>query len=303
MQAREAAVSHSPSFNSYSNSDLAEIAARVVEEFAAEEKSGEFYDDEFYFEREVGSESVKREGEEWDIAGYDHHDKDEGFEFEFVTRDSESSTIPADEIFHDGKIRPVYPFLNGDFLIRKVKEEGGKKTKTIRLPLMKLLIEERETAATSSCSSSDVDELEGVPEEMYCVWQPKAEETETSHAVVLPEDLYCVWRPKATQTAAEEDETARRCKKSTSTGSIYKKLKLKELLSRSHSEGRKDNFVFLTPKKSWSRRENEHRAEEPPVSAWKPRPPPPRRTYLPYRQDLVGFFSGGNGLTKNSKPF
>lgn len=293
MQARDAAVSRSPSFNSYSNGDLTEIAARVVEECAAEEKSDEFYD-EFYFEREVDSESVKREGEEW--GG----DEDEGFEFEFVTRDSDSTPISADEIFHNGKIRPAYPFFNGDFFIRKVKMDANKEengAKTIRLPLMKLLIEERETAATSSCSSSDVDELEGVPEEMYCVWQPKAASDADE-----PEDLYCVWQPKPTPAA--EDEKAPRCKKSTSTGSIYKKLKLKELLSRSHSEGRKENFVFLTPKNSWWKREKEEKnVEETQVVIGKLRPPPPRRTYLPYRQDLVGFFSGGYGLTKNSKPF
>lgn len=296
MQARDAAVSCSPSFNSYSNGDLTEIAARAVEECEAEEKSDEFYD-EFYFEREVDSESVKRGCEEWGGV------EDEGFEFEFVTRDSDSTPIPADEIFHNGKIRPAYPFFNGDFFIRKVKMDANKElengAKTIRLPLMKLLIEERETAATSSCSSSDVDELEGVPEEMYCVWQPKAA-SDADEREGLPEGLFCVWKPKPTPAA---EETSRRCKKSTSTGSIYKKLKLKALLSRSHSEGRKDNFVFLTPKNSWMKREKEENFEETPVVTGKLRPPPPRRMYLPYRQDLVGFFSGGNGLTKNSKPF
>lgn len=295
MQPRDAAVSRSPSFNSYSNAVQTEIAARIVEECAAEEKTDEFYD-EFYFEREVDSESVERGGEEWGGV------EDEGFEFEFVTRDSDSTPISADEIFHNGKIRPAYPFFNGDFFIRKVKMDASKEdngAKTIRLPLMKLLIEERETAATSSCSSSDVDELEGVPEEMYCVWQPKAA-SDADEPEGLPDDLYCVWKPNPTP---EAEETARRCKKSTSTGSIYKKLKLKELLSRSHSEGRKNNFVFLTPKNRWRKREKGENFEETPVVTGKLRPPPPRRTYLPYRQDLVGFFSGGNGLIKNSKPF
>ncbi|KZV46277.1 hypothetical protein F511_10411 [Dorcoceras hygrometricum] len=293
MQARDSAVLRSPSFDS----GLTEIAARVVEECASEEKSDTFFYDEFYFGREVDSESVKRVGDrEWD------GDEDGGieFEFEFGTRDSESSTISADEIFHEGKIRPVYPFISGDLLIRKVKmdagvEESGKK-KT-RLPLMKLLIEEREAAAaavSSSCSSSEVDELEGVPEELYCVWQPKdADELQEG----VPEEMYCVWHPKTTPAAAgSPEETARRCKKSSSTGYIYKKLKLKELLRRSRSEGRKDSFVIIAPK-------NSKVEDAPELAAGKLRPPPPRRTYLPYRQDLVGFFSGGNVLTKNSKPF
>nr|GMD89775.1 uncharacterized protein LOC109155132 isoform X1 [Ipomoea batatas] len=39
------------------------------------------------------------------------------------------------------------------------------------LPLRKLFTEECETQ--SSCSSSEADELDGVPAETYCIWRPK----------------------------------------------------------------------------------------------------------------------------------
>lgn len=262
----------SPSFNSYSNTNLVEIAARVVEEFRAENESDELYD-EFYFDRKESFESMKRDGE------YD--DEDEEFEFEFSTKGSESSPISADEIFYNGKIRPVYPvfdthlLIEGDKIKNEVLQEKG--TKTIRLSLGKLFIEERETATTSSSSSSDVDELEGVQAETYCVWRPKAAATPL---------------------------------KSSSTGSSSKRWKLKDFLHRSHSEGSKDGVVLLTTGNSGRKKESEHKTKETAASAVKLKsaatPLPTslynrdggekRRTYLPYRQDLVGFFSNANGF-------
>lgn len=319
MQA--SSISLSPSFNSYSNSRIAEIAARVVEEFGSEE----LYDDEFYVEREENSptrrsegrgnsdyveegdcEYVENEGENRvDDAAAAADEEEEDFEFAFVPRDSElPSPISADEIFHNGQIRPVYPVFNRDLFMEDLefprenrKEKGDEKVPTIRLPLRKLFNEERETAmtmtTTSSCSSSDADELDGVPAESYCVWRPK------------------------------EAEAEERCKKSSSTGSNSKrwKFKVKDLLNRSHSEGSKDDFVILSPSNSGRKKQSEDRGKVTPVtvSAGKvksaaaapppPRPPLPgyggekRRSYLPYRQDLVGIFANVNGLSKNLQPF
>ncbi|XP_073298376.1 uncharacterized protein [Primulina huaijiensis] len=206
MQAGEVS-SFSPSFNSYSNTNLVEIAARVVEEFRVGNDYDELYD-EFYSERKEDFESIQREAE------YD--DKDE--EFEFATKGSKSSPISADEIFCDGKIRPVYPVFETHLLIGRDKIQNEilqeKGTKPIRLSLRKLFIEERGTATTSSSSSSDADELDGVPAQTYCVWRPKA-------AAPL---------------------------KSSSTGSSSKRWKLKDFLHRSHSEGSKDGAVLLTTK-------------------------------------------------------
>ncbi|KAK4437216.1 hypothetical protein Salat_0055500 [Sesamum alatum] len=296
-------ISLSPSFNSYSNTKLAEIAARVVDEFDSEV----FYE-EFYFEREENSaeegDSVERDRGN-DVVTEGDADEDEEFEFAFVTRDSElPSPISADEIFHNGQIRPVYPVFNRDLFLREengkesgVQNSGSEKSPTIRLPLRKLFIEERETTmtmttSTSSSSSSEADDLEGVPADTYCVWRPK-------------------------ETAEEEG----RCKKSSSTGSHSKRWKFKDLLHRSHSDGSKDRFVLMSPNNSGRKRENVERVKATagsspqkakPASAPPPPPPPAlynrdggekRRSYLPYRQDLVGFFANVNGLSKNLQPF
>ncbi|KAL1541492.1 hypothetical protein AAHA92_25704 [Salvia divinorum] len=267
------AISFSPSFNSHSNSKVAEIAARVVEEFS----SLELYDDEYYFEEirsEGGANSnyvecVESEGENR------VEDASEEFEFAFVTRDSElPSPISADEIFHNGQIRPVF---NRGLCLQSLRENGLEKGGKVRLPLKKLFNEERETAmtmkTTSSCSSSEAGELDGVSAELYCVWRP-----------------------------AEG-----RCKKSSSAGSNSKrwKLKVKELLNRSHSEGSNEDFVILSGRE---KQNEQNRGKVTPLIGGKIKsapPPPPvygreggvkRRSYLPYRQDLVGLFAGVNGL-------
>ncbi|KAL7098547.1 hypothetical protein ACP275_09G023800 [Erythranthe tilingii] len=278
-------ISLSPSFNSYSNTEIAAIAARVVDEFASEE----FYD-EFYFDR--GGE-IPSAGEDENSDSVEH----EEFEFAFATtRDSDlsSSPVSADEIFHNGQIRPVYPvlnrnlfieFQNGSEKVNGVRDSGPEKVPTIRLPLRKLFIAEREsTMTTTSSSSSEVDDLDGVPAETYCVWRPK-------------------------EAAAAEELR----KKSSSAGSNSKRWKFKDLLYRSHSDGIKDSFVFLSPSNSGRKKENEDRGGKVKPAAAPPPSPPlysrdvvgKRRSYLPYKQDLVGFFSNVNvnGFSKNLQPF
>ncbi|XVF12080.1 hypothetical protein REPUB_Repub08aG0083900 [Reevesia pubescens] len=211
--------SSSPSFNNYSSGTLAEIAARVVEEFRQE--SGSQYD---IYETWPQSKQLQQEViEEEDI-------EDDNFEFAFVCREPETSPISADEIFYNGQIRPVYPLFNTNLLNDIDQTPNGKnadstsfasKPRTHRLPLRKLMNEERET---TSCSSSEADELEGVTPGTYCVWTPKGGRSENI-----------------------EQESLGRCKKSNSTGSS-KRWKLRDLLYRSNSDG-KDKFVFLAPSK------------------------------------------------------
>ncbi|XP_057514891.1 uncharacterized protein LOC130796542 [Actinidia eriantha] len=170
---------------------------------------------------------------------------------------------------------------------------------SVRLSLGKLMSEDRDPP---SCSSSESDDLEGVPAESYCVWKPKS--------------------------AAVEESPGRR-KKSNSMGSS-KPFKFRDLLHRSNSDG-KDTFVFLTAKKDDKADSSETATEKNPTglkSAGKVKPKviggnevvpvteahyarkgtavkdgDRRRSYLPYRQDLVGFFSNVNGVSRNLHPF
>ncbi|KAL6524463.1 hypothetical protein OROHE_016134 [Orobanche hederae] len=280
-------ISSSPSLTSYSDSRLAEIAARVVEEFGCEEFYGEFY-----FQREENKGFVERESADSVIREEDGGE-DDLFEFDFMKRDSElPSPVSADEIFCNGQIRPVYPVSARDlFLERKGFENGSEEGNdvvresdsekggpTVRLPLRELFTEERETtmtmamaSTTSSSSSSEADELEGVPADTYCMWRPKEEDSASTEGL---------------------------CKKiSSSTGSNSKRWKFKDLLHRSHSDGGKDRFVFLSRINSWRRKEvktplgvGKVKSATAPPRLYNRNSDEKRRSYLPYRQDLVGLF-------------
>ncbi|GER56844.1 hypothetical protein STAS_34585 [Striga asiatica] len=282
----------SPSFNSsYSNTRLAGIAARVAGEFDSDEFGGEFYLEK----REENWGFLEREETRNGLVT----EEDGGeFEFAFAGRGSGMpSPVSADEIFCNGQIRAVYPTLASDSVPKRSEFEKGKEEEaedgvvsTVRVPLMKLFIEERATplasaaaAAASSSSSSEADELEGVPA-----------------------DTYCVWRPKDAATAAESE---RRCRKSSSGGSSSKRWKFRDLLRRSQSDGGKDRFVFSSRVGSERKVEDEEKVGA--AGKVKPRPPPVysrdggerRRSYLPYKQDLVGLFAGVNVSSKNLQPF
>lgn len=264
----------SPSFNAYSSGRLAEIAARVVQEF-----SNESQDDSAFFSWK--QEGLLHEGQDHKKLDHDADDDDgEEFEFAIVCTQPDSLAISADEIFYNGQIRPIYPLFNTALLIDDREDElskpssavsGDKPTKPIRLPLRKLFNEERET---TSCSSSEADDLESVPAGSYCVWTPK-----------------------------KGKETPGRCKKSSSTGTS-KRWKFRDLLYRSNSDG-KDTFVFLTPAKKSSERvmedegkenkerymngkamDKEHYVKNRTLKEEEHK----RRSFLPYRQDLIGFF-------------
>ncbi|MCD7465085.1 hypothetical protein HAX54_000532 [Datura stramonium] len=302
MQARRE-LSQSLSFNSYSNKSLDEIADRVVQEFRAENGTE---DDPFVDPYGVLScfESGRRMNEKEDKDKNEEeqgNEDDDEFEFSFV-KESEFSPVAADEIFSNGQIRPIYPIFNRDLLsdnedfmngssnsntnTNSTSEEASARSKPIRLSLNKLFLEE-EREANSSSSSSEADELERIPEGTYCVWRPKPEE-----------------------------KSARSCKKSKSTGSS-KRWKFRHLLHRSNSDG-KDTFVFLTPssKKKENKAEKTKTDNAPKVTAKSKRVPEAedypamhyvkngggekRKTYLPYRQDLVGFFTNMKGMNRNN---
>ncbi|CAI9752644.1 unnamed protein product [Fraxinus pennsylvanica] len=221
----------------------------------------------------------------------DKDDDDEDFEFSLVSENHEVLT-------GNSKIKPIFPIFNRDLLANndKKRSESSDQVESIKIPLNKLFIEDRgeKERESPSSSSSEADELESVPPGTYCVWRPNVTE---------PSPI--------------------RCQKSKSTGSGSKRWKLRDLMRRSNSDG-KDSFVFLTPK---------HRGEEKPgkIETSKKSKAKGRvlyggapgsssaheahyirnraikeenkkKSYLPYRRDLVGFFANVNGLGRSFAP-
>lgn len=280
-----------PSFSSYSIDGPAETAARVAMEF----------------------EGMGGDG-----------DGGEENEFEFVLFQK-----TEDEMVLDCPISPVFPIFNHDLLKKsdgtEVNELNHGNAPTIKISLQKLIIDDRERERDldrdpPSSSSSETDELDGIPPGTYCVWTPKSVQ------------------------AAERVK----CKKSKSTGSgsgsgssSSRRWRLRNLLPRSNSEGGKNLFVFLTPSsKSESTRKKEEKSEklgedakgkkscseakavvrhskikggsvEKGSSAHELfyvrnrmlKQGDKRRSYLPYRQDLVGFWANLNTVSKALPPF
>ncbi|KGN51389.1 uncharacterized protein LOC105435526 [Cucumis sativus] len=273
-----------PSFSSYSFDGPAETAARVAMEF----------------------EGMSGEG-----------DGSEENDFEFVLFQK-----TEDEMILDSPITPVFPVFNHDLFKKsgetEVNELKNGNAPIIRISLQKLIIDDRERERDLdrdllSASSSETDELEGIPPGTYCVWTPKS--------------------VQATERG--------KCKKSKSTGSSSsKRWRLRNLLPRSGSEGGKNLFVFLTPS-SKSTRNKEEKSEklgedakgkkscseankagirkskikggsvEKASSAHELfymrnrmlKEGDKRRSYLPYRQDLVGFWANLNTVSKALPPF
>ncbi|CAN4082447.1 unnamed protein product [Withania somnifera] len=250
-----------PSFSSYSTNRLTEIAAKISDEI------------------KPNSDAFPKESEE---------NVDEDFEFSLLCENPEISI--------DRLIQPIFPVFNRDLLLNDVSYDvvvsgvaSGNVNSSVQVSLKDLFLEERELL---SSSSSEVDELESVPPGTYCVWKPKITEPSPS-----------------------------RCNKSNSTGSTFKRWSIRDLMRRSNSEGRKDSLVFLTPEKgmkngtskeakdSSSKVAGKLKAKGSSSSSGDKGSPSAaaagylrkeaakemdknkRKSYLPYRQDLVGFFA------------
>lgn len=301
-----------PSFNSYSSEKLSDIAARVVEELRKESESDPDSDifnwapkttqpqpqpqqqqqQDKAKDNNNNSDKEKREYEE----EVEEKEDDDDFEFAFVCREPDTTTISADEIFSNGQIRPTYPIFDQSLLL-SLYESHIENTNTVtattttrtttvstakapppsfrRPPLRKLMIEEQERDRDTSCSSSEADDLEGVPDGSYCVWTPHSSSS---------------------------------CKKSHSTGSSSKRWRFRDLLYRSNSDG-KDTFVFLTPSKKAEKipvrnnSSNSNSNKKKTTVVNKVAEENKRKSFLPYRKELVGFFNNANGLSKSLQPF
>ncbi|KAK4346303.1 hypothetical protein RND71_032642 [Anisodus tanguticus] len=189
----------------------------------------------------------------------------------------------SEEDFEFSFDRQIQP----DLLLNDVSYDVDRKgdvngDSSVQVSLKDLFLEDREMM---SSSSSEVDELESVPPGTYCVWKPK-----------VPEPS--------------------RCKKSNSTGSAFKRWSIRDLMRRSNSEG-KDSFVFLTPEKGMknetskakeSSEAKDKASSSRPVylrnqAAPKEKDKNKRKSYLPYRQHLLGIFANDNSLGRTFPPF
>lgn len=129
------------------------------------------------------------------------------------------------------------------------------------------------------------------------------------------EPVFCVWKSTKSDTSSSSVALTK-CKKSSSTGSgsgsASKRWRIRDLLRRSNSEGMvtnsNNNKKVVVKRNSVEGGVNNGRSKQPSVHEIfyvqnrAKTQDGKRRSYLPYRQGLVGFFTNVNGKGK-SFPF
>jgi hypothetical protein len=251
------------------------------------------------------------------LSSGDESTDGEEFEFPCFFGGDHGSPALADELFADGRIRPAafYPVFGRRSSVADglapAEAPAPATEQRKRGQLGRLFLEESRawnssssstgSSASTSSSSTATDDLEGAAPESYCVWAPGGASAASSPRPPRP-------------------------RKSGSTGSMARWRRVSDLVvGRSHSDG-KEKFLFLPanpqtppPIKNPATKPNAgagpkkkteigtvaaaHRAAQygaaKAVSAGTP-----RRTFLPYREELVGFFANVHGISRShSHPY
>ncbi|XP_010514498.1 PREDICTED: uncharacterized protein LOC104790442 [Camelina sativa] len=180
----------------------------------------------------------------------------------------------------------VFPVFNQNLISGETSPE---EKAAVIVPLKDLFLRERSNEQppqqeTYSSSSSDVEEDEDEFDE-------------------IPREIYCPWTP-ARSTA--EMSPSGGCRKSKSTGSSStsswstKRWRLRDLLKRSKSDG-KQSLKFLNPVEDESTKRKKEKVVTVSSAHEKfylrnkaMKEEDKRKSYLPYKQDLVGLFSNIN---------
>ncbi|XP_059289457.1 uncharacterized protein LOC132042973 [Lycium ferocissimum] len=255
--------------------------------------------DDFKEQLKMKEQIINHETEQYDDDDDEvEEDDDEEEEFSFACG-IDAPPITADEVFYNGQIRPLFPLFNQNLLLSDEDIEALKEQLPIRPPVKNIFIQTEDNPIHATSSSSE--EIAGP----CCEWS----------------------KNKAIEATTNEDSPEGVCKKSNSTG-FSKLWRFKDFLHRSNSDGR-DTFVFLnhttttnTPAKAEEKvkvkvdeKVTEKKKKKKGVKKSEgvlaheaymksKAKAEGRRSYLPYRPELVGFFTNVNGgLTKNVHPF
>ncbi|OIT36648.1 PREDICTED: histone H3.v1-like [Nicotiana attenuata] len=269
--------------------DEVEVIGKLTEEFTEllkmkqqmiiEDQTEQYNDDDEFEDGDDEEEEEEEEEEEFSFA-----------------RMTDAPPIAAEEVFYNGQIRPLFPLFNQNLLL---SEDDLEKLKE-RSPVNKIFIQTEENSPATS-SSSENQEIAGP---------------------------FCEWSKDNKAIEASSSSSPEVCKKSNSTG-FSKLWRFKDFLHRSNSDGR-DAFVFLNPtpttpakteekvkvseqmltqknkkkKKGTVVKKSEGVLAHEAYMKSKAKDEDRRRSYLPYRPELVGFFTNVNGgLTRNVHPF
>ncbi|CAO2178906.1 unnamed protein product [Urochloa humidicola] len=160
-------------------------------------------------------------------------------------------SFPAPPLAADACIVPVYPIF-GRPPSPSQAEGHEPETATVRVPLGRLLLEEREFRARQRRDGRSESARAWRDHQNDGDGDEEEEEDGEASAVAAGEELegvppesYCLWAPGGGGQASAP-ASPRQCRKSGSTGSVLRWRRISDrLVGRSHSDG-KEKFVFLT---------------------------------------------------------
>ncbi|KAL8142403.1 hypothetical protein V2J09_015435 [Rumex salicifolius] len=239
--------------------------------------------------RECSTSNAKEDSDERNFQQYD--EDEDSYEFSFACAEAASSPISADDLFHNGQIRPISPvFGNGEV----------QRAASTRNPSEEAFVERRDPQSESHC-----EQTETAPAPVTC---RKSNSTGFSKLWRF-RDMLIRSQSDGKETFVfltenEDDETTTSC-----TASFKRKKKSENpkndknsSAARDGKKGSADAETKTTSSKPKGKTTSSSAYAMQYGKNWE-KAKEKRRSYLPYRQDLVGFFTNANAVTRNIHPY
>ncbi|KAK2636487.1 hypothetical protein Ddye_031279 [Dipteronia dyeriana] len=235
-------------------------------------------------------------------------------DFSFACTNLDGSPISADAIFLNGQIRPTFPLFDQSLLYENVNGDGERSLNSssssvsvsVRPPLRKLFVEER---------SKNEEEPAGP----YCEWTSRKAVKEVSPETCKKSNstgFSKLWRFREFALRSSSDgkdafvflnnnssENIGNGKTTTSTEKIIKNEKTTTTHEKKNKISGKVEKVKTTGEKKAKAETVSSAYERHYVKNRESREGDKRKTYSPYRHEVLGFFTNVNGMSKNVHPF
>ncbi|KAI5679206.1 hypothetical protein M9H77_10156 [Catharanthus roseus] len=276
---------------------------------AEEERKLEEYDS-------GSGEEFHEDCEEEEEEHEDCEEEEEEFSFDYAFDGVNTDQISAEEAFDNGQIKPVFPLFNRDLLLL---DEGAEDLESLKsndsVPNVKkvfVAVSSESHDDTSSSTAGNDGEIVGP----YCEWSKKAVEVAPEHCKKSNSTGFSkIWRFKELMHRSNSDgrdafvflnNTSTSGSTTTATGNSSESEKKegsseKKIIIRGERKVNGDGEVVKVKKVPKGKKV----ALSPHEVYLKSKAKEGRRSYLPYRPELVGFFTSVNGgaLSRNVHPF
>ncbi|KAI3733505.1 hypothetical protein L6452_12948 [Arctium lappa] len=251
----------------------------------------------------------------------EHEEEEDDDDFTFMYIGDKDSPIYADKVFEDGQIRPVFPLFDQNLLLGGEYEVEEIDRLPVHPTVDKIFIES--PRGNPSSTASEREENDDSATGPFCVWSKEsatgtAELSKKSNSTGFSKlwrirekvgrsnsdgrDAFVFLKSSDRTSATTSTTTITTSSSSSSTSSSsanpatgagsYVKVNAAGEKSRVVKQGTKAKKPTVSPHEAYLKSKGEHTEEE------------RRRSYLPYRPELMGFFTNVHGgLSRNVHPY